>query len=177
MSESRPFWPALGLVRITRLLASEDERVWADAASAELYTIEAKDEQLRVAASAARGLLIIAFERQAREWVRERSALCGAIGLGIVTAAVDLLSDSRWPLQVGLLISCALVGLFARNVARVGGLLVGLGLPLLTTLSGFRGPYEFDRGDAWWPVLPAVLLATFFAAARRLTDRRTRSAD
>jgi hypothetical protein len=160
------------LVCATRILLAERERVWADALLSELGAIEPGGERLRVALSGSRGLLAIGVERQLRTWLAHFPALMLAIALGLLTAAIDVSSDSRWPLRIALLVGCVTIALRSPQVSRIGGFLIGLGVPLLTTITGIRGPYEVDRGDAWWPVIPAFLLTSCIAALRSRFTRR-----
>lgn len=164
MSDLRPILG--GALRATGDLLSPDDRRWADAIAAELHATESRREQLGIALSGVRGLFTIALERTALHWQLNARMLAVAAALGLLTAWVDLNADSRRPLWITMLASCAMIGILAPRVARAGGVLIGIGLPLLTALAGARGPYAIDRGDVWIPLLPALVLTSLFAALR-----------
>lgn len=154
------------MIRTAGLLLPDADAPWVESISAELCTIASTRERASFALSSIRGVLMIAAERQAQRWFADAPTLAVAVALGVFTASIDVLSESRWPLRLGLLSSCAVVGFAAPRVARTCGVLIGVGLPILTSLSGFRGPYEIDRADVWWPILPAIIVASAFGWLR-----------
>lgn len=162
------------LIRAATQALPDLDDAWGDAIGAELQAIPTLRERASFTASSLRGLAAIAFARRLRCWQSNSSTLLIVAALGVITAAVDLRADSRWPLRLAVPLSCAAVGWLAPRVARLGGVLVGLALPLAVTVSGYRGPYEVDRGDVWFPVLPALMIAASFGWLRtRLLSRRT----
>lgn len=149
-------------VRLFAFLTPDAEDVWIDAIRAEVHAIPSAREQARFAISSMRGLLTISVGVCLRRWASHARALAIAVATGMGIATLDVLSETRWPLRVGLVLSCMAMGIGAPSVSRVSGLLLGLGLPTLTAVSGYRGPYKMDVGDVWIPVLPAIVLASAF---------------
>ena len=149
-----------------------DTDAWVDAMVGELHAIPSPNDQRRFALSGMRGLLSITISASLRRWARHAPALAMAVVMGIGVAIVDVLSDTRWPLRVGLFLSCVAMGLAAPAVSRVAGLILGLSLPALTALSGYRGPYETDVGDVWIPLLPALVVTSTLGRLRESYRRR-----
>jgi hypothetical protein len=153
-------------IRVFGVVVPREADGWIDAIRAELHSIPSAREQRRFALSSMRGLLTIAFGVSLRRWARHARGLAIAVVMGMVVASFDVLSDTRWYLRVGLLLSCVVMGLGAPGISGVSGLILGLSLPLLTAISGNRGPYETDVGDVWIPLLPAVVLTSTFGWLR-----------
>jgi hypothetical protein len=98
----------------------------------------------------------------ARRWIREARALT-IFGLaGFAVAAVDLQSATRTRLWLALLATCVVAGAARPRLALPLGLLIGLGLPVATAVIGY-GPYASDRGDIWYPMLPALMVTVLTA--------------
>lgn len=140
---------------------------WGDAMGAEVQAIPSHSERVAFTVSSLRGLVVIAISRQLRRWQTNALVLLIAASSGILVGAIDVRVDSRWPLRVGVLLSCAAVGWVRPRVARTAGVLAGLGLPLVVTVSGYPAPYQLDRGDMWFPLLPALIIAASAAALRQ----------
>jgi hypothetical protein len=159
-------------------LLLREERTWARAIIAELYAVPPGLGRVRFALSGAVALLRIAGDRALSRWLNDPAALAAAAGCGLLIGWIDVVSESRWPLRILLIGCCGGLGVVRPRTALVGGAVAGLAISLMGRLAGSAGPYAFDAGDAWWPVLPAIALSAVAAwIARRIAAFRSRRAE
>lgn len=164
MTTSASLWSRA--IRVFAIVVPGEAEIWIDGISAELHAIPSAREQRQFALSSMRGLLTIAIGVSLRRWARHAPVLAIALVAGMIVATVDVLSDTRWSLRVGLFLSCVAMGVGAPGVARISGLILGLSLPAITAITGHHGPYETDVGDVWIPLLPALVLTSTFGWLR-----------
>ena len=154
------------VIRFSARLIPDAPESWVQAIQAELYVVPAA-ERRRYAISSLRGLLMIGFAANLRRWAGHARALGLAVALGLVIAAIDQTSQTRFPLLVGLILGSATMGITAPGVARISGLILGLGFPALAALLGVRAQYPTDLAHSWIPLLPAIALTSVFGRLRQ----------
>lgn len=158
-------------IRLLTLVLPRDQREWGDALVAELHAVATIRDGLSLALSGALGLVLVAAERLVVRWASAAVILLIAALLGLASGYIDAVSGNRWPLRGMIIASSIVMGIAGPNVAVVSGLLIGLGVPVVAVLTGFAGPYYYDHGDVWFPLLPAIACAVVTASVRRRASR------
>lgn len=161
-------WIARAVRAASRVLG---EHEWGDALANELSYIDNPSDRSALALGGVLGLGRMAAGRRIACWMRESRTL-GIFGAaGCIIGIFDLQSDSRTLLRLALLATCVIAGAVRPRMALALGTVIGFGLPLAVIAIGF-GPYATDRGDVWFPVLPALMVTLLAARARlRLLPR------
>ncbi len=95
----------------------------------------------------------------------------GGLAAGLLVAYLGLTLDSLAPHLVVLTLSVSLLALLAPDWAWRWAFLVSLPKPLFVE-AGWYGPYFYDRFDAYYAVLPAVVIALVVAWSRGFVARR-----
>lgn len=157
------FWS--NLIRLSARLVPDAPESWVQAIRAELYVMPSS-EQSRYAISSLRGLLTIGVTTCARRWGGHASVLAFAALAGLGVAAIDMASQTRLPLLLGLILGSATTGLTAPRVSRVSGFILGMSFPAFAALMGARAQYPTDLNHAWIPLLPAIALSSMFGWLR-----------
>ncbi len=162
-----------GVIRLLTLMLPPDQRKWGDALLAEVHAVATTRERLSLALSGALGLVLVAAERLLIQWASAAVILVIAAVLGLASGYVDVVSGNRWPLRAIIVASSVVIGIARPNVAAMSGFLIGLGVPLVAVVTGFAGPYYYDHGDVWFPLLPAIACAVASARLSRRAGRGT----
>jgi hypothetical protein len=155
-----------GVIRAFALLTPDAPESWVDAIRAELYAIPPR-EQRRYTISSLRGLITIGVTTCARRWTSHSRALAFAALVGLGIAAINMTSQTRLPLLVGLILGSAAMGITAPGVSRLSGFILGLSFPVLAALLGDRAQYPTDLSHAWIPLLPSIALTSIFGWLRK----------
>lgn len=162
-----------GAIRLLTLMLPPDQRKWGDALVAELDAVATTRERFSFALSGALGLVLVAAERIVVRWASAAVILVIAVVLGLASGYVDVVSGNRWPLRAMIVASSVVIGIARPSVAAMSGFLIGLGVPLVAVVTRFAGPYYYDHGDAWFPLLPAIACAVASARLSRRARRGT----
>jgi hypothetical protein len=93
--------------------------------------------------------------------------------LGLAVALADLQSATRWPFVVSVCIVALALSLLAPKWPWRWTLLTSLVLPVYVAITNTWGPYEYDRFDVFYGMLPATL-GTFTGAGLRTAWLRIR---
>jgi hypothetical protein len=76
--------------------------------------------------------------------------------LGCVAAYVDLHVQSRRPYVLLLFLVSAVMGATEPRYTWRWALAVGLVLPVVVLITGYWGPYAYDRFDVFYGLVPAL---------------------
>ena len=148
-----------------RLLPAE-WRDWARAMKAEANEVP-PGSRGRFIWGCVSAILRKAVERQICDWLAQPAMLLAVFVSGLVIALHDRASDSRTLMWLSLLSGSALGGWLRPVAAWRWGILLALGIPLLSLLDPGGGPYAIDRADAQYGILPAIAAACLAAFIRR----------
>jgi CubicO group peptidase (beta-lactamase class C family) len=133
---------------------------------AELESIPEGGRRNRFVAGCVRALAVDLVTVRLRSWSEDHRTLAMAFAAGLVIATLDQASDTRRPMWIALGATSALFAWRRPTAAWRWGLLLAIGIPLLAAVHGARGPYAFDRVDATYGIVPAILVATIVAFCR-----------
>ncbi|HET9513403.1 MAG TPA: serine hydrolase domain-containing protein, partial [Gemmatimonadales bacterium] len=142
-------------------------RDWARAMTAELDEIPSGIVRRRFVRGCVGAILLKAIELRIRGWLAQPVWLLLVLAAGVLIALLDRASDSRTPMWLTLLAGSALLGWFRPAAAWRWGVLLAIGIPLLTLADPADGAYARDRADAGYGLLPAVALAAITGFCRR----------
>ena len=148
-----------------RLLPGEWQD-WARAMRAELEELPPAARR-RFAWGCVGAVLRQAVELRIRSWLAQPGLLLAVFALGIVIGLLDRASDTRGFMWLSLLAGSALAGWLRPAAPWRWGILLALGIPLLSLLDAGGGPYAIDRADAQYGLLPAVAASCIAAFLRR----------
>jgi CubicO group peptidase (beta-lactamase class C family) len=155
------------LIAVLRPLLPATRRAWADAMLAELEAVPEGVRRRRFAAGCVRVLAAGVITMRLRDWAAHPRTLAMALAGGFAIAALDQASETRRPMWIALAATSALLAWFRPAGAWRWGLLLATGIPILAAVNQAGGPYAFDRADAAYGIVPAVLVAMLVAFCRR----------
>ena len=165
----------LPLRALVALLPQERED-WGDAIQAELASVPGAWHRVRFAASASAGILRMIAYDGARGRVADGRAVAAAVVVGIVAGTVDLIIASRLPMMLAVSVAGVMLGIRHPRAAWRWPLLTGGMLPALIAVTGFAGPYAFDRADQWLAPTLALISTIIGVACGRGVRAMTRRA-
>jgi len=153
------------------------DRMWARAIAAEVESLPAGAERVRLALSGAVALVRITARHALSRCIANAAMLAMAVAGGAAIGWIDVASSSRRPLLILVVVCCTAFGAAWPRCAVLGGALAGLAVAAMGRLAGSSGPYAFDTGDIWLPVVPCMLVSGLAAyVSRRVARRRQRVA-
>jgi hypothetical protein len=154
-------------------LLPRDQRQWAAAMRAEVDVPETPQEKIAFTLSGVFGLLSLVARGVLVQLSREVRTFALVAAYGLTVGYVDTESASRWPLRLLVVLGAIVIGIARPGVAAVTGMVMGVAIVAMTRAAGSTGPYAHDPGDAWMPLVPALLLALAGAALRTIWHRRS----
>jgi hypothetical protein len=144
------------LNELTRLMPIT-RRHWGDALMAESQAVP-EPERLRFLVGAISGVLQVTARHHIERAWSERHLVAAALICGLIVGWVDAASMTRHPLRILLLLTCIAAGVVRPAGSWRWGALIGIGVAASAGLDP-AGPYVYDTGDKWFPLLPAIMLA------------------
>ena len=147
------------MLGVAAALSLPGSREWLVALRGESWVAPDTAQRLQIAAGGLAGVALDSVLRLVTGCLVRPATLVLALALGLAVAVIDVLAGSRVPLVILLALSSFTFGALRPAGASLWGLLLGLGVPGIALLTDFQGPYQVDRGDVWFLVPPAVLLA------------------
>jgi len=160
------------LLQVAGALSLPGSREWVDALRGELWVAHGTERRICITVGGLAGLWAQGVARLVSECAAQPQMLAVSVVLGLGIAGIDVVAESRAPLLILLALSALTSGLLRPSGACLWGLALGLGVPALAMVLDYRGPYEVDRGDVWYLVAPAMLLALLGRNGRLLLGAR-----
>jgi hypothetical protein len=160
------------LNRCTMSLLPPHKRCWGEALIVEQQEIESPRERLTWAAGGAYMTAIEVFQNM----FADRWTWLVAFLLGIISAAMDLHSASRWPHIIFLFCSAFLLTLWQPKWPWRWAAIVALCLPIGVLALRDWGPYAVDQFDVFYGIVPAAAGTICGLVIRRISDRLTKKA-
>ncbi len=140
---------------------------WGEALIIEQQSIETPKQRLIWAAG---GAYMTSMELL-KTAVAGRWTWLGALLLGIMSAAVDLHSTTRWPHIVLLFCSALVLTLWQPKWPWRWALAVALCLPITVLLARDWGPYAVDQFDVFYGIVPAAFGTLCGCSMQHIADR------
>lgn len=153
-------------ISILGAILPAEQQSWANALRGEVAAAPLR-EKLSLATSGACGLVLIAAERVLLRWASQPIVLAAALSTGAAIGLVDVSSATRWPLRLCVVGGCLAIGAARPEAWVISGAIVGIAIAAVGRIVGAAGPYAYDAGDVWIPVIPAILVAAVGGAIGR----------
>jgi hypothetical protein len=154
------------LNRFTLFCLPDHRRVWGEALIAEREQIRTPYERLVWAAGG--------VSMTAKEFLNnvfgDRWTWAVGIALGILSAVVDLRSETRWPYSILMISFSFALAYWQPRWAWRWPFLVACCLPVVVLATWNWGPYQADQFDVFYGLLPAAIGAVIGVLMRRGID-------